>query len=128
MQYAIAIETGTDAAAYGVVVPDLPGCFSAADELDDVIPNAREAMLLWLEDAVDAGNALPSASSLVDLQARSEFAGWTWALVDIDLADLSTKAVRINITVPERALAAIDKRAAARGMSRSAYLTESALL
>ena len=34
MHCPIAIETGTDTQAFGVVVPDLPGCFSAGDTLD----------------------------------------------------------------------------------------------
>ena len=38
MRYPIAIERGTETAAYGVVVPDLPGCFSAGDTLDEAIP------------------------------------------------------------------------------------------
>lgn len=35
--------------AYGVQFPDLPGCYSAADEAEDVIPNAMEALELWFE-------------------------------------------------------------------------------
>ena len=37
MKYPIAIEPGNDTQAWGVVVPDLPGCFSAADDEDDII-------------------------------------------------------------------------------------------
>ena len=36
--------------AFGVTFPDLPGCFSAADQFEDVVPNAIEALELWLED------------------------------------------------------------------------------
>ena len=35
--------------AWGVHFPDLPGCFSAADELVDVQANASEAVTLYLE-------------------------------------------------------------------------------
>jgi hypothetical protein len=35
MRYPIAIETGDAKHTYGVVVPDLPGCFSAGDTLAD---------------------------------------------------------------------------------------------
>lgn len=31
MRYSVAIEPGDDRHAFGVVVPDLPGCFSAGD-------------------------------------------------------------------------------------------------
>ena len=44
MRYPIAIETGDDSHAFGVVVPDLPGCFSAGDTLDEAIDNAKEAI------------------------------------------------------------------------------------
>ncbi len=49
MKYPIAIESGDADHAFGVVVPDLPGCFSAGDTLDAAIDNAREAIELWLE-------------------------------------------------------------------------------
>ncbi len=41
MKYPIAIEPGDDKHAYGVVVPDLPGCFSGGDTLDEAMDNAR---------------------------------------------------------------------------------------
>jgi predicted RNase H-like HicB family nuclease len=55
MRYPIAIETGDSKHAYGVVVPDLPGCFSAGDTLDEALTNAREAILLHLEGLLDDG-------------------------------------------------------------------------
>ena len=45
MRYPIAIEPGDDKHAFGVVVPDLPGCFSAGDSLDDALAQARDAIL-----------------------------------------------------------------------------------
>jgi predicted RNase H-like HicB family nuclease len=47
MKLIIAIEPPTEISAFGVVVPDLPGCFSAGDSLDKAIDNAREANNLW---------------------------------------------------------------------------------
>ena len=32
--------------AYGVQFPDLPGCFSAADTAEEIIPNASEAVIV----------------------------------------------------------------------------------
>jgi predicted RNase H-like HicB family nuclease len=43
MRYPILIEQGTDTAAFGVVVPDLSGCFSAGDTLDKALDAAKEA-------------------------------------------------------------------------------------
>jgi predicted RNase H-like HicB family nuclease len=53
MRYPIVIEQGTDTAAFGVVVPDLPGCFSAGDTLDEAIDNAKEAAAAWIDAAMD---------------------------------------------------------------------------
>ncbi|HET7925874.1 MAG TPA: type II toxin-antitoxin system HicB family antitoxin, partial [Rhodanobacteraceae bacterium] len=50
MLFPIAIELGDAKHAYGVIVPDLPGCFSAGDTLEEAIANAEEAILLHLED------------------------------------------------------------------------------
>ena len=51
------------------------------------------------------------------------------ALVDIDLnkLTLSSKTVRLNVTIPERTVALIDHAAKRAGTSRSAFLTHAAL-
>jgi predicted RNase H-like HicB family nuclease len=61
MHYPIAIEPCDAEHAYGVVVPDLPGCFSAGDTLDEAIANAPEAIALWMEDLVERGEVAPGA-------------------------------------------------------------------
>lgn len=43
MRYPIVIEPGSGETAFGVVVPDLPGCFSVGDSLDEAIQAAEEA-------------------------------------------------------------------------------------
>jgi predicted RNase H-like HicB family nuclease len=43
MRYPVAIEPGDETTAYGVVVPDLPGCFSAGDTLDEALMAAGDA-------------------------------------------------------------------------------------
>ena len=49
--------------AYGVVVPDLPGCTSAAATTDQALRRAVEAVRLWVEDAVADGEKLPKPRS-----------------------------------------------------------------
>ena len=127
MHYAIAIETGTATHAYGVVVPDLPGCFSAGDTLDEAMANAKEAIELWLEVAIDDGMAVPEPQTLAKHQGKRSFKGWTWGLVTVDLASLSDKAERVNITLPSRVLRRIDQAAKNAGESRSGYIARRAL-
>jgi len=51
MKYFYAVVHKDADSGFGVIFPDLPGCFSAADRLEDVLPNAVEALELWFEDA-----------------------------------------------------------------------------
>ena len=48
MRFAIVLHKD-EGNSYGVTVPDLPGCFSGADTLDDAFVAAQEAVLLHLE-------------------------------------------------------------------------------
>ena len=127
MRYPIAIEPAANH-AYGVVVPDLPGCFSAGDTLDEALDNAKEAIELWLEDALDDGCDIPEPRTISEHQANPDYAGWVWAVVSIDLAELSDKSERVNITLPARVLRRIDKAAKEAGESRSGYIARRALM
>ena len=127
MNYVIAIEPGDEKHAFGVAVPDLPGCFSAGDTLDEAITNAREVIELWLETVIDDGLPVPEPKPLSKHQVNPAFAGWIWAVVAVDLASLSDKVERINITLPARVLRRIDQAAKQAGESRSAYLARRAL-
>jgi predicted RNase H-like HicB family nuclease len=127
MKYPIAIELGDETHAFGVVVPDLPGCFSAGDTLDEAIDNAKEAIELWLETVIDDNGAVPEPGSIRQHQANAEYAGWVWAVVPIDLAALSDKAERVNITLPARVLRRIDAAAKEAGESRSGYIARRAM-
>lgn len=119
IQYPVLIEKGSKNTAWGIIVPDLPGCFSAADEEADILNNAREAILLHLEALED----IPQPSSLESIDG----AGFTVGLVDVDLSQIQGAAKRINITIPAGVLAKIDAAANAAGVSRSAFLTEAAI-
>jgi predicted RNase H-like HicB family nuclease len=114
MRYPIAIESGDARHAYGVVVPDLPGCFSAGDTLDDALTNAQEAVLLHLEGLLDDGKPVPTPSDVAQLRRKRGFRNWTWAVVDVDMSQLGDKAARINITLPQRILRAVDAHAVGR--------------
>ena len=140
MLYFIAIEPGDDKHAFGVVVPDLPGCFSAGDSAGDAMAQARDAILLHLEGLQGEGKAAfgqpgqPGQPSPVDMHAahsglvaKADFKGWIWAIVEIDPEDLSDAVERVNITVPKRVLTAADRYAAARGETRSGFLARAAL-
>lgn len=128
MRYPIAIEAGDDAHAWGVVVPDLPGCFSAGDTLDEAVANATEAATLWIETVLDDGGDIPKPGSIAVRRQNPEFEGWIWALAEVDPALLEDDAERVNITLPRRVLARLDAKAKAAGESRSGFIAHLALM
>ncbi|MBN8441828.1 MAG: type II toxin-antitoxin system HicB family antitoxin [Thauera sp.] len=129
MLYPIAIEPGDDVHAFGVVVPDIPGCFSAGDTLDEAIGNAREAIELHLEGLAEDDADIPVAGTVAQHQAKPEFAGWIWAVVDVDVTRYMGKAEKINITLPASLIRRIDDFVARHPeyRSRSGFLAQSAL-
>ena len=44
-----------DGVRFGVTVPDLPGCFSAGDTLDEALDSVIEAIDLHLEGVIEGG-------------------------------------------------------------------------
>jgi predicted RNase H-like HicB family nuclease len=128
MKYPIAIEKGNDKTAWGVVVPDLPGCFSASDlGIDEAVENTKEAIELWIEAALDDGRTIPKPGSIEVHQKNPEFEGWIWAVTEIDPALLSDEIERVNITLPKRVLARLDAKAKSAGESRSGYIAHLAI-
>lgn len=128
MRYPIAIEPGDDATAWGVVVPDLPGCFSAGDTLEDAMVQAEEAIAGWIEAAIDAGQDIPAPSHIDALRtAHPEVEGWLWALVKVDPAMLDDTLERVNISLPRRVLHRLDARARSAGETRSGFIARMAV-
>lgn len=129
MLYPIAIENGDEQHAYGVTVPDLPGCFSAGDTLEEAVNNAKEAITGHIELLIELGDDIPAVSSLSALVADSQYAGYTWALVDVDLARLLGGTEKINVTLPKSLIDRIDRCVATHPefKSRSGFLAQVAI-
>jgi len=129
MFFPIAIEVGNDTTAYGVVVPDIEGCFSAGDTLDEAVKNAQEAIDFHLEALADDGVDIPKASTLDQLSKLGEYEGWSWAVIDIDLSKYLGTSKKINVTLPERLIKKIDAEVGSeeKYKTRSGFLQDAAL-
>ncbi len=128
MRYPLAIEVGDEDHAFGVVVPDLPGCFSAGDTLDEAMINAEAAVTAWIDVMLDSDQPIPQPSTIDRLRSEHpEMADWVWAVVNVDPARLDDKIARINITLPRRVLARLDAAARSAGETRSGYIARLAL-
>lgn len=96
MLYPVYVHIGDETHAHGVTIPDFPGCFSAADEWSGLLANVQEAIELYC-DGEDM--AIPKPTPLEQLIRCKDYEGGLWMLLDIDVARISGKARRINITL-----------------------------
>ncbi len=70
--YIVIVHKDADS-AYGMTFPDAPGCFSAADEADDLFAMAREALELWAEGMRDDGLAITEPCDFKALRADPDW-------------------------------------------------------
>ena len=109
---------------YGVVFPDLPGCTSSGDTVEQAYEHAFEALALHLEGMAEEGAPLPAPSPfnaalpnwLLDAPGRIE----RTVLVPVRLPG---RAMRISVTADKGLLARLDAAAAASGETRSGYIS-----
>lgn len=112
-----------EGSAYGASFPDLPGVFTAADDLNDLPSMAQEAV-----EAMFEGEAqIPDASSIEHWKDSKYYADGFWMLVNIDRSKINTKPVRLNISLPESLLHDIDVFAKAHHLTRSGFLAKAAM-
>src|ERR1019366_6365951 len=119
---------GTESTTHGVVVPDLPSCFSAGDSLEDALIHAEEAIAAWIDAALDAGQDSPPPSPIDALRAgHKAWRHWIWALVQVDPSVMDDTVERVNISLPRRVLRRLDVLASDRGETRSGFIARVAL-
>ena len=115
--------------AYGVVVPDLPGCTSAGKTIDQAYRNTIEAVRLWVEDAEASGEKLPRPRSLEALRADTEVAAALSegaAITVVPVLRDSGRSVKANLSLDAGLLEAIDEAADVHGLTRSAFVASAA--
>ena len=85
--YVAIVEDAGPETAVGVWFPDLPGCFSAGDDLDAALRNAPEAIALYAQSLAEEGLALPPPRTLNELkrdpQVARDIADYMVALVPV---------------------------------------------
>jgi len=118
MLYPAYIHAGDAKHAHGVEFPDFPGCFSAADEWENLPVAAQEAVEAHFAD----GEPVPAASALDQWLHHPDYQDGARMLLEIDLSKVNAKAVRLNISLPENLVAKIDAAARDRKLSRSVFL------
>jgi predicted RNase H-like HicB family nuclease len=109
------------AEGFGVFFPDLPGCTSTGATLQDAVRNAETALQAHIDLAAEHGDAVPEPSELDVIAAEPDVVEAARVLMR---ADVPGRSVRVNITLPEDLLAAVDRYAARTGHTRSGLLAQ----
>lgn len=94
---------------YGVTVPDLEGCFSAGSTIEEALQEARNSILCHIEGMLDDDEVIPSPGDVEEHQKNPDFKDGIFMLVRIDPSEISGEIKRINLTIPERVLARLDR-------------------
>jgi predicted RNase H-like HicB family nuclease len=105
---------------YSVFFPDLPGLASAGRTLQEAARNAEEGLRGHLELMVEEGLEIPAPRELDAIERDPDVAEAARILVRAEIP--SSKAVRVNVTLPEDLLRRIDERT----KNRSGFLAQAA--
>lgn len=120
--------------SFCVFFPDLPGCDTFGDSLEEAFEAAQEAATGWLEVEMDRGEPSPVPSGIAAVKEKAEAycreleiavpEGTLYQLVPVE--PQKEKPVRVNMTFAPRVLRLIDRAAEEEGMTRSGFLAAAA--
>ena len=124
MTYYVGILDGAGD-VWGVRIPDVEGCVGAGPTPDDAIADAAIALRVVMAHRRRGGFGVPEPTSLADVLRSGEVeSGETTVMIPLALD--SGRTVRANLTMDAGLLDAIDKAAARRGVTRSAFVASAA--
>jgi predicted RNase H-like HicB family nuclease len=109
---------------YGVFFPDLPGCTSFGDTVAAAAANAFVAAQAHAALTAEHGEKLPPPRSPDLVPADPDVTEEARLLVPVETSD---EPIRVNISLPASALAALDRTAKELSLSRSGAIAHLAL-
>lgn len=96
-----AVFTEEAEGGYSVSFPDVPGCYTGADTLEDAIKRAEDALCLMLYDMEESGSEIKRATRIQDVEhSEKEFV----SLIGCDTLEyrkfFNSKAIKKTLTIP----------------------------
>ena len=118
----VAVIDKEPGSAYGIQFPEVPGCYSAADSFEEIVPNAIEALSLFFED----GEPVPPRGMEAVRDEVAENTAEGAVLMMIPYVRDRRRVVRVNLSLEKGFLDTLDEAARMRGMTRSAFVQKAA--
>lgn len=135
MIYYFAAFEPAENGVYVVRVPDIPEVATQGETLAEAMEMAEDAIRVSLEEYARAGRPLPEPSALPRVRElvkrEDKELGWDTPADTlyqmVPAPDMDRTPVKVTISMPRNALAALDRKAELAGMTRSGYIANLAL-
>ncbi len=125
---AVLAGIGTD--EIDVAFPDFPGCVTVAKTIEEAHTRASEVLSFHLQSMVEDGDPIPGGGdekALLEMLKDYEGEGHRVVIASVEVEIPGGQAKRINITLPEYVLNALDQWAKTHGQSRSGLLASATM-
>ncbi|CFX06829.1 conserved protein of unknown function [Candidatus Filomicrobium marinum] len=112
--------------SFGVSFPDLPGCYGAGESYDEAIENAKVSLREYAKALDEDGDEMPTPRSHSALESdASEAIEMDKAafVIEVPLIVVSSKR-RVNVSMDDGLIAALDRACQLAGVNRSALLSQ----
>ena len=93
--------------SYWIEFPDLEGCTTMGDTLEETMTNAQEALGLYLVSLEEIGQQLPTASDLASIESADIT---SYVCTDLNKYRRSTRSVKKTLSLPEWLAIEAEKR------------------
>jgi predicted RNase H-like HicB family nuclease len=112
---------------FGVSFPDFPGCVTGGLTEEEAVRKADQVLTFHVAGMLEDGEAIPATRPLRELWKDADFVdSMKTGILFLARYDLPKKSVRINVSMDEVLVEAIDRAAELTNQSRSAFLSDAA--
>jgi predicted RNase H-like HicB family nuclease len=105
MKYAYPVIFSPDEGKILVSVPDLPGLHTFGDNVPEALYMAKDAIEMWLWDAENGHEKIPTPSPLEDMakyyETQNDFASMVAADTDEYRRQIDTRSVKKTLSIPQ---------------------------
>lgn len=122
MQYVALFQK--DKHGLSVIFPDLPGCTTCGDNLDEAVDHAHEALALFLEFMKEEGKELPESTPKKALLADPKYKGMK--AINVNAAGDGTDFEEFEIVMHAHLLERMEKYCKLHGISPADFLAVAA--
>lgn len=125
IHYAIAISKDDNMNNYGGIIPDVVGCYTFGDSIDELLLESKSAIESHIETTLELGLPFDFKTTPIETLKNdpeySEVLAWAFVAIDETAFD---KQIRFNVSWNEHLLKKVDEYIAKTHDTRSGFLAK----